>query len=121
MLENQLINVIKLEASKKGVHLWRNNVGATYTADGAFLRYGLANESAQVNKVIKSSDLIGLRPILITPEMVGYTIGQFVAREVKKTNWRFTGTPREEAQLRFINLINSMGGNACFDTGGNTF
>lgn len=119
--EAQVLNLVKLEAARKGIRLWRNNVGATYTLDGSFLRYGLANESTQVNKVIKSADLIGLRPVLITPEMVGTTIGQFVSREIKKTNWRYRGTEREAAQRAWIELINSVGGDADFATGEGTF
>lgn len=105
---------IRLEASRVGCRLWRNNVGATYTPDGAFIRYGLANDSAQMNKSIKSSDLIGIKPLRITPAMVGYSVGQFVAREVKAATWSYTGTKREAAQLRFIQLVQSFGGDAAF-------
>ena len=46
-------SAIRSEASKRGARLWRNNVGATYTPEGSFIRYGLANDSSNVNKVIK--------------------------------------------------------------------
>jgi hypothetical protein len=105
---------IRLEASRKGCRLWRNNVGGTYTDEGTFLRYGLANDSKQMNDRIKSSDLIGIRPVIITQWHVGQTIGQFVAREVKAGSWQYAGTKREEAQLRFIQLVASMGGDARF-------
>lgn len=111
---------VRLEASQKGCRLWRNNVGATYTTDGAFIRYGLANESTGVNKQIKSADLIGIRPIKITLEMVGMTIGQFMSREIKKANWRYTGSDREQAQLKWAELILSLGGDACFAIGEGT-
>lgn len=116
MNETSLINVIKLEASRKSARLWRNNVGATYTPEGSFIRYGLANESKAINKILKSSDLIGIKTVVITPDMVGKTIGQFLAREVKPTGWKFSGTEREVAQQNFINLINSLSGNAAFAT-----
>ena len=112
--EQSIQNNIRLEASKKGLRLWRNNVGATYDADGRFIRYGLANDSERINKVVKSSDLIGIRPISITREMIGGVIGQFVAREVKKSNWEYTGTKREQAQLNFLQIVLSMGGDAAF-------
>jgi hypothetical protein len=112
---------IRLEASRKGIRLWRNNVGVAHNPEeGTYVRYGLANESSQMNKVVKSSDLIGIAPILITESMVGNVIGQFISREVKAGNWRYTGTEREVAQLNWINIINSMGGNACFASGEGT-
>jgi len=111
---------IRLEASRNGVRLWRNNVGGTYTEEGSFLRYGLANDSKQMNDHIKSHDLIGIRPVLIEPHHVGKVIGQFVSREVKAAGWRYRGTEREEAQLRWAELIASMGGDACFANGEGT-
>lgn len=108
---------VRLEAAKAGARLWRNNVGAALTEDGRFIRYGLANESERQNSHLKSSDLIGVKPRLITSEDVGHVIGQFVAREVKRGGWRFTGTEREQAQLRFLKLVYSLGGDACFVTG----
>lgn len=113
-------SVIRLEASQKGCRLWRNNVGATYTPEGSFIRYGLANESAGVNKQIKSADLIGIKPIRITHNMVGMVIGQFMSREIKSANWRYTGSDREAAQLRWAELILSLGGDACFAVGTGT-
>ncbi len=111
---------VRLEASRKGARLFRNNVGATQTAEGAWIRYGLANDSKQMNQHMKSSDLIGIRPVIITPAMVGKTLGLFLAREVKAGNWKYTGTQREAAQLRFLQLIASLGGDACFTNGEGT-
>lgn len=113
--EAAVINKVKLEASKKGIRIWRNNVGAVYSADTkSFIRFGLANESKPMNMHIKSGDLIGIRPVTITMDMVGKTIGQFVSREAKHGNWQYKGTEREIAQQRWIDLINSMGGDAAF-------
>jgi len=109
---------VRLQASQAGSRLWRNNVGATYTKDGAFLRYGLANDSSQMNSRLKSSDLIGIKPVLIGPEHTGRTIGQFVAREVKRGDWKYAGTKREVAQLAFLTMVSSLGGDANFTTGG---
>lgn len=61
---------VRLEESRQGNVLWRNNVGACEDAHGNFIRYGLANESKQMNERVKSSDLIGIRRVTITPEMV---------------------------------------------------
>lgn len=102
---------VRLEQAKQGCILWRNNVGGF---EG--VRYGLANESSQMNRILKSSDLIGIRRVTITPEMVGKTIGQFVAIECKKEGWKFSGTPHENSQLRFLLLVASYGGEGKFES-----
>ena len=115
--ESDVMAQVRREAADKGLRVWRNNNGAVHTADGRFIRFGLANDSEAVNKRIKSADLIGCRPIVITPAHVGHTFGQFVSREVKAAGWHFTGTDREQAQLRWAQLVVSLGGDASFATG----
>lgn len=100
---------IRLEAAEKGILLWRNNSGALQDAEGRWVRYGLCNDSKQLNERFKSADLIGIKPG-----------GQFVAREVKAPGWRYTGTPREEAQQRWLEMVNTLGGDAQFATGKGT-
>lgn len=112
--ESAIQSLVRMEASQHGCRLWRNNTGATYTKDGNFIRYGLANESAMMNAAIKSADLIGIRPVKITAPMVGLTIGQFMSREIKNRQWKYNGSIHEQAQLAWIELINAMGGDACF-------
>lgn len=108
---------VRLEAARLGWALWRNNVGALPDTRGRIVRYGLANDSPALNKRVKSADLIGIRPVVVTPAMVGTTIGQFVSREVKASGWCYVGSEREQAQLRWASLINSLGGDAAFTTG----
>lgn len=107
-------NNIRLEATRKGMRLWRNNNGALKDTRGVPVRYGLANDSAAVSKVIKSSDLIGIDATLITPADVGKPRGQFVAVECKPEGWNFTGDEHEAAQLNFIRIVQAMGGRATF-------
>lgn len=107
---------VRFEAARKGLLVWRNNVGALKDERGRLVRYGLANDSANVNKKIKSGDLIGVRPVTITPQHVGQVIGQFVSRECKASEWFYTGADREAAQLAWANLVLSVGGDACFAT-----
>jgi hypothetical protein len=58
--------------------------------------------------------------VLITQDHVGKVIGQFLSREVKAAGWRYAGTDREKAQLKWAELITAMGGDACFAAGKGT-
>lgn len=116
--ENYVQSLVRLEAGRKGLKLWRNNVGVLTNAEtGQPVRYGLANDSKQLNASIKSGDLIGWRPVAITSAMVGTKIAQFVSRECKRPNWSFAGTDREKAQLRWAEVVNADGGDAAFCIG----
>ena len=106
----------RLEASRRGIRAFRNNVGALTDENGRLVRYGLANESGAVNDAVKSSDLIGWRRVVIEPRMVGYTVAQFWAREVKAPGWQFTGKGREVQQKAFIDMVNAEGGDGAFLT-----
>ena len=82
--------------SRGPFRLFRNNAGALPDGRGGWVRYGLATGS---------SDLIGWRSVTITPEMVGATIAQFVALEVKTP----TGRPTNE-QRAFLAAVHRAGG-----------
>jgi len=100
----------RLQLARCGGLSWRNNVGAYRDDRGAMVRYGLCNDSKELNQRIKSSDLIEIVPVLIGPEHLGTTIGQFSATECKEQGWRYTATPHEQAQLAFGELVLSRGG-----------
>lgn len=120
--ETYVQSAVVLEASRIGGRLWRNNVGALVDKRGVPVRYGLCNESKEINKVCKSSDLIGIRPVVVGPQHLGTTIGQFMARECKKASWK-PGERKadEEAQGNFINLVNMLGGDGKFTNGEGSF
>lgn len=108
----------RVAASHLGMRVWRNNVGVFDDPErGIHVRFGLANDSAQLNRVIKSADLIGINPITVGPQHLGTVIGQFVSFECKHSGWRFAGTDREKAQHAWAQLVTAYGGLARFVTG----
>lgn len=94
---------VRLHAAQMGVYLWRNNSGVLLDARGVPVRFGLGNESARLNKALKSSDLIGIAPG-----------GRFVAIECKAAGWIGVRNERERAQEAFIDLVRRCGGVAGF-------
>jgi hypothetical protein len=110
-------NAIRLASSRVGGRLWRNNLGAGKLENGSYVRWGLCNDSPAINAHVKSGDLIGVYPLLITPEHVGQTVGQFWSIECKRAGWKYRGDSHEVAQLRWIEQIVALGGRASFSTG----
>lgn len=118
-------SMVRLAAPAMGITTWRNNVGAAKTDTGSFIRFGLANDSKQLNESIKSGDLIGWQTIVIGPEHVGQRFARFVSIECKEVGWEFgraaRGTEqgdREWAQHRWAEMVRAAGGVAFFSTGG---
>lgn len=103
--ESRVQSQLRLEAPKHGWSLWRNNSGAYQDDTGRVIRYGVANDSKQLNAVFKSSDLLGIGPN-----------GRFVAVEVKKPGWTKPSNDRERAQANFLGVVNKMGGIGMFAT-----
>ena len=73
--ETNIMNTILLQLSKDGCMVWRNNTG----------KFRAMNDPQRIVTVgqVGSADIIGVRPVVITADMVGQTIGQAVAIEVK--------------------------------------
>ena len=86
----------RLACGRGAVRLWRNNTGALVDQQGRFVRFGLCKGS---------SDLIGLRSLEITPELVGHRLAQFVALEVKTAQGVLS--PEQRA---FLRLVQQLGG-----------
>lgn len=110
MTEGDLQNEIRIHTSQRGWRLFRNNNGAMQDATGRWLRFGLANDSKAAGEALKSADLIGIRPVLVTQEMVGKVIGQFASVEVKAPGYRPGNTKREVAQRAWAKLVTELGG-----------
>jgi len=94
--EHEIQQRIRLACGRGAVRLWRNNTGALVDQQGRFVRFGLCKGS---------SDLIGLRSLEVTSEMVGQRLAQFVALEVKTVS----GTVSPE-QRAFLQLVQQQGG-----------
>jgi len=115
MKESAVASHIRLDAAQINVHLWRNNNGAFEDDTGRWIRYGLCNDSAALAKHVKSSDFIGITPVMITPDMVGQVVGVFTAVETKPSNWRFTPSDKRAiAQAAFHDIVIQAGGFAGF-------
>jgi len=108
---------VRLAARHRGATLWRNNVGVASDEYGRPVRFGLANDSKQVNERIKSSDLIGITPVKIGAAHWGATLGVFTAIECKHGGWKWSGSTKERAQQRYIDLVRLFGGFAGFARG----
>lgn len=106
---------VRLAVAENGGIVWRNNIGAYQDDHGNFIRYGLANDSQKMNKIVKSSDLIGIMPIVIQPHHIGQTLGVFMAIECKHSGWNpLKLSQHERAQQAYLNLVQKNGGIAGF-------
>lgn len=106
--EASVQNAVRIAATRDfGSRLFRNNTGVAME-EGRVVRYGLCNESVAVNRVCKSSDLIGITP---RPCDCGRVFGVFTAVECKAPGWKFRESDqRAVAQRNFLNLVVSLGG-----------
>lgn len=109
MSERKIQSEILLALADHGLTCWRNNVGTGWAgkalkrADGSVLVQDARPLHAGLCK--GSSDLIGLRPLVITEAMVGQTLAQFVALEVKQP-----GRSPTPDQRHFIEFVSEHGG-----------
>lgn len=96
MSESSILRSCMITASQLGARLFRNNVGLFQTKDGRTIRTGLC---------VGSSDLIGWKPVVVTPAMVGKTVAVFFAVECKTETGR--ATPE---QVQFLEAVRNAGG-----------
>ena len=135
--EAEVQAAVRLEYARRGYRLFRNNLGVAFMGDGRPVRYGLANDSEQLNRRLKSADLVGWHKTLITMEMVGRNVAIFTTFECKPSDWtdrtdaltaRYgpnalqrrdlpADARRVLAQRAWLDLVAGDGGEARFVTG----
>jgi hypothetical protein len=108
MSEQAIQNEIRNDAAGK-VLMFRANVGQAWVGIPTRLPNGdlLLKQPRPFNSGLPPgfSDLFFCKPLVITPEMVGQTIGQFGAVEVKDAKGRVS-----EPQEKFIAAVKRNGG-----------
>lgn len=92
--ETKIQNRIMMDMSEKGYLVWRNQVGLFKTLDGRTVNIGIKG----------SSDLMAVKPTVITPEMVGQTLAVFVAVEVKTATGR-----QSDPQKKWQKAVEKLG------------
>lgn len=100
---------IMLACSEAGITIWRNNTANGWQGD-KIIKKGrdllLVNaRPIKCGLCVGSSDLIGIKPVVIQQEHVGKTMGIFTAIEVKTRR----GIASEEQKI-FIKHVESKGG-----------
>ncbi len=106
--ETYIQNAIRLATAGVSL-LFRANVGAGWF--GSLVRQvGNTITLANARRISTGlpagfSDLFGITPVVITPEMVGRTVGVFTAIEVKTGKGRVS-----KEQDRFLQVIRDKGG-----------
>jgi hypothetical protein len=98
MSETEQVNDLRLRLFGEfpDARLFRNNNGRLKDIYGNYVTYGLGKGT---------SDTIGFKPVVVTPELLGARLAVFCAIEVKNARGRAT-----DAQRDFIELVNRSGG-----------
>ena len=107
MSESTIQNQIMIELSKHGNYVLRVNSGTfwggeiiSHSGDMLLLKHPTRVMGAPAG----TSDVIGCRTVVITPEMVGKTFAQFCALEIKRP-----GEAPKKHQERYLALMRSRG------------
>lgn len=114
-------SVVRLNSAAQAYQLGRNNRGALPNEHGVPIRFGWLNDTAALDKVCKTGDLLGYQSGWFrdfeTFEPVKVAV--FVMLECKKASWKGfkPADKRESAQMRAIEMVNAAGGIAMFTTG----
>jgi len=117
MKEQAIQNMIRVKLSELGIINFRNNTGMGWAGKAQKIR-ATGNILVQPGDVIVrnarplhaglcegSSDIIGVKTVVITEDMIGQTVGIFVAPEVKTKKGKASAK-----QEIFMDNINKAGG-----------
>lgn len=109
MIERGIQNLVRIAASRIGAVLFRNNTGQGWSGNARRIdpRSVLIEDARPIHfGLIKgSSDLIGFKSVVITPDFLGRTVAVFVAIEVKTARGRLT--PEQD---NFLQQVRRAGG-----------
>ena len=118
MLSNLAGNALKFTSHGsiliEGTEISREGSSAMLEFSVTDTGIGIAPDQVDVNRG-------QLRPggVLITPDMVGSVIGQFVSLECKHDGWKPSPKDAHEiAQCKWAQIVQEVGGYAVFTTGG---
>jgi hypothetical protein len=110
MSEHKLQNVIR-NALVGEAMTFRANVGQAWTGDATRMADGsvLLRNPRPFSTGLPAgfSDLFGLVPVIVTPDMIDARIGVFVALEIKTATGRVS-----DKQAAFLRAVNDNGGRA---------
>ena len=108
MTEHDIQNNIRLALGRMGIYTERANAGSFWS--GKILAHDgnnlvLSNPTKIQGAAAGTADVYGFRPLQVTQAMVGTTVAQFIAIEVKKPGER----PRPN-QIAYLDMVNKRGG-----------
>ena len=117
MKEQDIQNLRRIELSKQGIMNFRNNTGMGWAGKSVKIYKQQSVVCKPGDVVVRqarplhaglcegSSDIIGIESVVITEDMVGKTVGIFLAEEIKTPTGRVSGK-----QQVFIDNVNEAGG-----------
>lgn len=117
MKESDIQNLRRIELSKQGIINFRNNTGMGWAGKATKIKKSCSVRVERGDVVVRkarplhsglcegSSDIIGIQSVVITADMIGQTVGVFLAEEIKTKIGRVS-----YKQKTFIDNVNEAGG-----------
>ena len=113
MKESDIQRLVMLALSEAGCTVWRNNVAKAWVGDKLIWQANgnltIVNPRVLHAGLCKgSADLIGIAPVVITEQMVGSTVGLFLAPEIKAD--KGSATPEQGCFMDHVRLKGGIAG-----------